>query len=286
MTSFCAPPSVWRTLLRAGLATHGAGLREAVSVGEPLTREIVNQVRQAWGVTVRNGYGQSEVTALVGVTPDCDADPLSLGYPLPGYEIVLCPPDSDKQSAEGELCVDLANAPLGMMHGYLDEPGQPATLSGQRLYRTGDLARWEKNNTLTYIGRRKDIFPGTTGIDIAPAELEHALLDHPAIHEAAVVPVCNQEGELVPKAYVVLAAGWNASPVTAQLVLDHARQRLAAAKEIVLLEFLDDLPRTQSNKIHRDSLRQLPRSATMEFTSRDRLQARVETHEPMLFHRT
>jgi len=144
VTSFCAPPSVWRTLLRAGLATHGAGLREAVSVGEPLTREIVNQVRQAWGVTVRNGYGQSEVTALVGVTPDCDADPLSLGYPLPGYDIVLCPPHSDKQSSEGELCIDLSNAPIGMMHGYLDEPGQPATLAGQRLYRTGDLARWEK----------------------------------------------------------------------------------------------------------------------------------------------
>lgn len=267
VTSFCAPPSVWRALVRTGLAAHGAGLREAVSVGEPLTREIVDRVRQAWGVTVRNGYGQSEVTALVGITPGCDADPISLGYPLPGYDIVLCPTDSDEEAAEGELCVDLTNAPVGMMRGYLDEPGQPAILPRQGLYRTGDLARWSANGSLTYIGRRKDVFRGLAGVDIAPVELEHALLDHPAVSEAAVVPVSDEDGELVPKGYVVLAAGWNASIATAQIVLAHAGRRLPAGKAVILVEFLDDLPRTESGKIRRESLRHLPRSSTVEFSA-------------------
>ncbi|MGH3525173.1 MAG: AMP-binding enzyme, partial [Mycobacterium sp.] len=211
-----------------------------------------------------NGYGQSEVTALLGVTPGCDADPLSLGYPLPGYNIVLCPHDSEEEVAEGELCVDLANSPVGMMRGYLDEPDQLSFPCKLALYRTGDLARWDKSGSLTYLGRRKDVFRGPAGVDIAPVELEHALLDHPAVDETAVVPVCDEDGELVPKGYVVPATGWSAGLATAQVVLAHARRQLSAAKAVALIEFLDDLPRTESGKIRRESLRHLPRSSTME----------------------
>ncbi|WP_392958391.1 hypothetical protein [Streptomyces sp. LN245] len=136
-------------------------------------------------------------------------DPTSLGRPLPGYRIVLCPPGTTTPAPEGEICVDLSDRPAGLMHGYLD--GAPTPFAPGPLYRTGDLARQEDDGTLTFIGRLKDVFHTAGGIRVAPAELAARLLSHPAVAEASVVPVPAQRGPdtLSAKAYVRLADGWN-----------------------------------------------------------------------------
>ncbi|MFC5215358.1 AMP-binding protein [Streptomyces coerulescens] len=274
-TTFCAPPSIWRALVRAGLTGRDIVLREAMSVGEPLTQDIVTAVRDAWGVSVRNGYGQSEVTAMTGVLPVGTDDPRSLGRPLPGCEIVLCPVGTETPGEEGEVCLDLTAGAAGLMHGYLDDDGQriepaPASL---RLYRTGDLARRESDGSLTFIGRIKDVFRAEDGTLVAPAALEAALLEHPAVHEVGVVTVpatpdapAGATTPLVAKAHVVPAAGWNAGPVTAQALLRHASGGAGMAG-LSVVEFADELPRTESGKIYREALRAQLRSPLVEFTA-------------------
>lgn len=260
-TSFCAPPSMWRRLIRAGLSGCSSQLREAVSVGEPLTQDIVDEVAKAWSVTVRNGYGQSEVTALTGVSRCLDADPTSLGRPLPGYRIVLCPPGADAEVDEGELCVDLTDLPLGMMRGYLDEP---QAAPHRTRYRTGDLARWEDNGCLSYLGRCKDVFTSVGGERVNPVELERVLLNHGAVAEIAVVPVTDEDG-LQAKAFVVLAPHWNATAATAEAIHAYTQKFLPADRRIAVVEFIDDLPRTESGKVRRDALRSYRRSSLLEF---------------------
>lgn len=270
-TTFCAPPSIWRTLVRAGLSGRRVVLREAMSVGEPLTQDIVTAVREAWGVTVRNGYGQSEVTAMTGVTAGGGDDPRSLGRPLPGCEVVLCPVDGDTPAGEGEVCLDLSPGLPSLMHGYLDDDGRrvgadPASLP---LYRTGDLARREGDGSLTFIGRVKDVYRTPDGRLVAPAALEAVLLEHPAVHEVGVVSVpetAEGDAPLVAKAYVVAATGWNAGPVTAQALLRHARGAGELAG-LSVVEFADELPRTESGKIYREALRAQLRSPLVEFTA-------------------
>lgn len=267
VTSFCAPPSIWRALIRTGLPGGLPGLRHAVSVGEPLMGDIVEQARTLAGVTVRNGFGQSEVTAMAGVTASSPADPVSMGYPLPGYELVVVRPGTDEPAQEGELCLDLSNSPVGMMRGYLDPEDNAGSHTPGGLYRTGDLARWDgADGSLVYLGRRKDMFEAPDGVAIAPLELEHVLVLHPAVAELSVVPV--SEGQaLVPKAYVVLAAGWNASRATAEVLFAHLRDRLPAPKLVRFLEFVDDLPRTESGKVRREAVRVLRRSRNVEFAA-------------------
>ncbi|KPI00290.1 Butyrate--CoA ligase [Actinobacteria bacterium OK074] len=273
-TSVCAPPSIWRRLVAAGLTGRRIALREAMSVGEPLTDDIVDAVRAAWGVVVRNGYGQSEVTAVLGVAPGGRADPTSLGRPLPGYRVVLCAPDTTTPVREGEICLDPADRPAGLMHGYLDPVDTPPAGPGA-LYRTGDLARRESDGTFTFVGRLKDVFHTADGVRVAPAELERRLLGHPAVAEAAVVPVPAQDGggASEAKAYVLLADGWNAGAVTAEAVLGHVNGengengKSGEAVRLAVLEFVDELPRTESGKIFRDRLRRFARSPLVEFTA-------------------
>ncbi|MGW5118012.1 AMP-binding protein [Streptomyces noursei] len=266
ITSFCAPPSTWRALIRTGLPDGLPGLRNAVSVGEPLMGDVVERVRELAGVTVRNGFGQSEVTAMAGVTASSSADPISMGHPLPGYELVVVHPDTDEPAREGELCLDLSGAPVGMMRGYLDPEDNAASRTPGGLYRTGDLARWDDDGSLVYLGRRKDVFEGPDGVLVAPLELEHVLVLHPAVAELSVVPVVEDTGP-VPKAYVVLSAGWNASRATAEVLFAHLRERLPASKSVRFLEFVDDLPRTESGKVRREAVRGLRRSRHVEFTA-------------------
>ncbi|MEU8264745.1 AMP-binding protein [Micromonospora sp. NPDC048999] len=269
-TSFCAPPSVWRTLIRAGVDKHRIQLREATSVGEPLTEDIVATIRTAWGVTVRNGYGQSEVTAMAGVTPAADTDPTSMGFALPGYRLVVRAPGGaveDDDLDEGELCVDLVDRPLGMMRGYLDEAGPATSVGSGRLYRTGDLVRRESDGSLRFLGRLKDILYGTGGALISPVELERRLSMHPAVDEVAVVPVTAEAAAPVAKAYVLLAVGWNGSAATAKGIFRHVE--VTCPRQLALIEFIDSFPRTESGKIHRELLRSYPRSVQTEFRAAD-----------------
>lgn len=256
VTTFCAPPTVWRMLIQSDLTRLANPPREAVAAGEPLNPEVIEKVRQAWGVTIRDGFGQTETTLQVGNFPGVPVKPGSMGRPAPGYEIVLLDPVTGKESPdEGELCVDLRVRPAGVTTGYRDDPERTAEAMADGLYRTGDIASRDADGYLTYVGRSDDVFKASD-YKISPFELESALLEHEAVAEAAVVPAPDALRLAVPKAYVTLAAGWEPGPETARALFEHSRAVLSPYKRIRRIEF-GELPKTVSGKIRRVELREL-----------------------------
>jgi acetyl-CoA synthetase len=256
VTSFCAPPTVWRMLIQTDLgADAGRGsLREVVSAGEPLNPEVIGQVRRQWGLDIRDGYGQTEMTAIVANTPGQAITDGSMGRPLPGCPVVLVDPLTGEESDEGEVCLDLSSRPLNLMSGYVADPDRNAAATAGGYFHTGDLAVRGAGGHLTYIGRTDDVFKASD-YKISPFELESVLIEHPAVVEAAVVPAPDEIRLAVPKAYVALAAGHAADEATALSILAFARETLAPFQRVRRLEFFE-LPKTISGKIRRVELRQ------------------------------
>jgi len=254
VTSFCAPPTVWRMLIQADLSAGAGALREAVSAGEPLNPEVIAQVRAAWGLTIRDGYGQTEMTAVIANSPGQPIKDGAMGRPLPGCPIALVDPVTGEESDEGEICVDLSQHPTNLMTGYVADADRNAEASAGGYFHTGDIASRDENGYLTYIGRTDDIFKASD-YKISPFELESVLVEHPSVVEAAVVPAPDDLRLAVPKAYVVLAAGVEPTTATAHDILLYARNHLSAYQRIRRIEFFD-LPKTISGKIRRVELRQ------------------------------
>jgi acetyl-CoA synthetase len=259
VNTFCAPPTVWRMLIQSDLRKWRVSLREAASAGEPLNPEVIAQVRDAWGVTIRDGFGQTETTAQVGNSPAQPVKPGSMGRALPGYPVVLLDPEG-RPAEEGEICLDLAQRPLGLMRGYLGDPERTASAMGDGCYHTGDVARRDAEGYLTYIGRMDDVFK-SSDYRISPFELESVLIEHPSVAEAAVVPSPDPLRLSVPKAFVVLSAGAAADAATAASIFSHVRERVSPFKRIRRLEFAA-LPKTISGKIRRVELRRLEEQRT------------------------
>jgi acetyl-CoA synthetase len=251
VTTFCAPPTVWRMLIQEDLAAWKVSMKELIGAGEPLNPEVIERVKSAWGITIRDGYGQTETTALVGNTPGQKVKPGSMGRPLPGYRVALL--DSDGASAtEGEVCLNLDPRPTGLMQGYQADDGSVRALS-EAAYRTGDVATVDDDGYLTYVGRADDVFKASD-YRISPFELESALIEHPAIAEAAVVPSPDPMRLAVPKAYLALTAGHAPDRATALSIFRHCRTVLAPFKRVRRIEFAE-LPKTISGKIRRVELR-------------------------------
>jgi len=265
VTSFCAPPTVWRMLIQSDLRAWRVSLRELASAGEPLNPEVIARVRDAWGITIRDGFGQTETTAQVGNPPGQAVKAGSMGRPLPGYPITLLGADG-RASEEGEICIDLAQRPLGLMQGYLDDPARNADAMGDGYYHTGDVASRDAQGYLTYVGRMDDVFK-CSDYRISPFELESVLIEHPAVAEAAVVPSPDALRLSVPKAFVALAAHCNPDADTARAILRHVRERVSAYKRIRRLEFAP-LPKTISGKIRRVELRKLEQARGTDATRR------------------
>jgi acetyl-CoA synthetase len=259
VSTFCAPPTVWRMLIQADLATADTtALRECVAAGEPLNPEVIEQVRRAWGITVRDGFGQTETTAQVGNTPGQPVRPGSMGRPLPGYQVVLVDPVSGEPSRDGEICLDLSRRPLGLMTGYLDDPALNEAAMRGGYYHTGDVATRDDDGYITYVGRTDDVFKASD-YRISPFELESVLIEHEAVAEAAVVPAPDPVRLAVPKAYILLTAASEPSPELARSIMAFCRDRVAPYKRIRRVEFAD-LPKTISGKIRRVELRGLETS--------------------------
>lgn len=264
VTTFCAPPTVWRMLVQTDLAAATHSLREVLSAGEPLNPEVIDQVRTAWGLTIRDGYGQTETTAQVGNPPGAEVRSGSMGRPLPGYRVVLVDPATGAERAdEGELCLALEPRPAPLMLGYAERAGVPAEALNEAafdggVYHTGDVVSRDADGYLTFVGRADDVFKASD-YRISPFELESVLIEHPAVAEAAVVPAPDPVRLAVPKAYVVLAAGYQPDAETAKSILDYCREHLAPYKRIRRLEFTE-LPKTISGKIRRVELRQAEES--------------------------
>jgi acetyl-CoA synthetase len=250
ITTLCAPPTVWRLLIQEDLASYPVKLREAVGAGEPVNPEIIERVKKAWNITLRDGFGQTETTAQIGNTPGQAIKTGSMGRPLPGYQVALLDHD-DRPANEGELSLELDPRPLGLMDGYLDDPLKTEQVMHGGFYRTGDIARRDVDGYYLYIGRTDEVFK-SSDYRISPFELESVLIEHPAIAEAAVVP-SPEQGLMTPKAFVALRAGYAPTRELAGDILRFAAQRLAAYGRIRRVEFYE-LPKTISGKIRRVEL--------------------------------
>ncbi|MFE0645912.1 AMP-binding protein [Streptomyces sp. NPDC058877] len=256
VTSFCAPPTVWRMLIQADLGQLKTPPREVVAAGEPLNPEVIESVRRAWGVTIRDGFGQTETAVQVSNSPGQRLKEGSMGRPSPGFRVTLVDPVSGAPDVEeGEICLDLSANPVGLMAGYHGDPERTAEAMADGYYRTGDIGSRDADGYITYIGRADDVFKASD-YKISPFELESALLEHEAVAEAAVVPAPDPLRLAVPKAYVVLAAGWEPGEETARALFAHSRAVLAPYKRVRRIEFAD-LPKTVSGKIRRVELRRL-----------------------------
>ena len=253
VTTFCAPPTVWRMLIQADLAQWSVPMRELVGAGEPLNPEVIEQVRAAWGRTIRDGFGQTESSVQIANTPGQPVKDGAMGRPLPGFPIVLVDPVSEERGDEGEICVDLADRPVGLMVGYKDDDERNSEAMRGGVYHTGDVASRDEQGYITYVGRSDDVFKASD-YRISPFELESVLIEHDAVAEAAVVPSPDPLRLAVPKAYVVLSSRWEPTRETARAILAHAREHLPAYKRVRRLEFAE-LPKTISGKIRRVELR-------------------------------
>ena len=254
VTTLCAPPTAWRALILEDLGKYAVKLRELTSAGEPLNPEVIERVKSAWGMTIREGYGQTESTAMLGNPPGQPVRYGSMGRPLPGYQIELLDLDGTPAS-EGEVSVVLHPRPAGVMAGYAGDADKSQKALGGSHYGTGDVATRDEDGFFWFVGRTDDVFK-SSDYRISPFELESALIEHDAVAEAAVVESPDPRRLCVPKACVILKPGVQPSRETALSILKFTRSRLAPYQKIRVIEFCD-LPKTVSGKIRRTDLRSL-----------------------------
>jgi acetyl-CoA synthetase len=255
VTTLCAPPTVWRLFIQEKLSAFKVALREVCGAGEPLNPEVIDQVRTAWGLTIRDGYGQTETTAVAGNSPGQKLKVGSMGRPLPGYRVRITDIDG-RETKEGEVTLVLgADRPAGLMQGYQGDDGKVTGADGD-LYRSGDVVFADDDGYLTFVGRSDDVFK-SSDYRISPFELESMLLEHDLVAEAAVVPSPDPIRLAIPKAYVLLVGGATRSPETALSIFQHLHVRLAPFKRIRKIELVTELPKTISGKIRRVQLRRL-----------------------------
>jgi acetyl-CoA synthetase len=257
VTSFCAPPTVWRMLIQSDLSALRTPPRLAVGAGEPLNPEVIERVQQAWEVTIRDGFGQTETTVQIANTPGQPVRPGSMGRPVPGYRVALIDPLTGEPADEGEICLSLDPRPLGLMVGYHGDEELTAERMAGGYYHTGDIGSRDADGYITYVGRTDDVFKASD-YRISPFELESVLIEHEAVVEAAVVPSPDELRLAVPKAYVVLAEGWTPDEATAKAIFAHCREHMSPFARIRRIEFAE-LPKTISGKIRRVQLRDAER---------------------------
>ena len=269
VNTFCAPPTVWRMLIQHQLDRKPGALRELLSAGEPLNPEVIARIREWWGIEIRDGYGQTETTALIGTMPGEAVVPGAMGRPLPGVAAVLVDPLSGELVDEGEICLPLghdadagavagaaaaADRPVNLMPGYFGNAEATEKAMRGGYFHTGDVAQRDADGVLTFVGRTDDIFK-SSDFKVSPFEVESALLEHPLVAEAAVVGAPDETRLNVTKAYVALAAGTAADAGTARELLAFARGAMPAYMRVRRIEFFE-LPKTASGKIRRVELRQ------------------------------
>ncbi|RKH16313.1 acyl-CoA synthetase [Corallococcus sp. CA047B] len=258
VTTFCAPPTAWRALVLQDLkAVDLSSLRHTVSAGEPLNPEVIETWKEATGLFIREGYGQTETVVIVGMFPSLPPRMGSMGKPSPGFTVGVINEQGEEvaDGQEGDIAVRVKpERPVGLFHGYLNDDAANAASSRGDWYVTGDRAVRDAEGYLWFVGRSDDVIK-TSGYRVGPFEVESALLEHPAVAESAVIGVPDDKIGQRIKAYVLLTPGHTASPALAQELQDFVKKTTAPYKYPREIEFVSELPKTVSGKIRRAELR-------------------------------
>lgn len=260
ITSFCAPPTIYRLFAQHGKTGHDlTSLRRAISAGEPLNPEAMRAWRDRTGLTIAEGYGQTETIAVAGNFPGMQTRPGSMGRPTPGFDVDAVDEDGNRcpDGETGHLCVrldDRGDAP-GLFPGYRTEGGLDRSAFRHGWYYSGDKIWRDGDGYLWFVGRSDDVI-SSAGYRISPFEVESALLAHPAVAESAVVGVADAERGQLVKAFIVLAKGHEGSDKLTAEIQNFCKAETAPYKYPRLIEFVDALPKTVSGKIRRVELRE------------------------------
>jgi acetyl-CoA synthetase/medium-chain acyl-CoA synthetase len=252
---FCAPPTEFRLLVKEDLARFSfPRLREVVSAGEPLNPEVIRAWREATGLTIRDGYGQTETILLVGNFPGMPVKPGSMGLPMPGHRVEVID-ESGAVLPAGEVGdVALHGAPPSLFLGYWKDEAATRRCRRGPWYLTGDRGHRDADGWLWFVGRADDVII-SAGYRIGPFEVESALIEHPAVLEAAVVAAPDPDRGSIVKAFVVLRPGVTGDPALAAALQEHVKRVTAPYKYPRAVVFVPELPKTVSGKIRRVELR-------------------------------
>lgn len=259
VNTLCAPPTVWRHLLREDLKSFKFSLKQAVSAGEPLSPEIFHRVRSATGVTIREGFGQTETTLQIGFFPGMEPKLGSMGVEAPGFEIGLLDDDYSPVpiGSMGSVAVRVKpRRPVGLMAGYIDPPEKNKEVFVNEWYLTGDLAKRDSEGFFWFVGRADDVFK-SSDYRISAFELESELMLHPSVTEVVVIASPDPLRGFVPKAIISLEPGTKPSKELAYNIFSFTRKRMAPYKRPRIIQFTEELPKTVSGKIKRTDLRRL-----------------------------
>ncbi len=263
ITTFCAPPTVYRLLVLEDLKSFKAkSLRHCVGAGEPLNPEVIETWQEATGITIRDGYGQTETVLICGNFPPLTVKPGSMGKPSPGFYLSVIDDAGNElpPHKEGDIAIRIKpDRPLGLFQEYWNNPDAMARSFRGDWYITGDRAYKDEDGYFWFVGRADDVII-SAGYRIGPFEVESALVEHPAVAESAVVASPDElRGEIV-KAYVILAPGYTASERLAEELQEHVKTVTAPYKYPREIEFVTELPKTISGKIRRVELRERERA--------------------------
>lgn len=260
ITTFCAPPTIYRFLVKEDMSKYDlSSLKECTNAGEPLNPEIMDKFREFTGITLREGYGQTETTLTLATYPGMKVCPGSMGRPTPGYEITLLDengqqvPDGDV----GEITIraDREHKPVGMFLGYYRDEALTNSAWHDGYYHTGDTAWRDEHGYYWFVGRTDDVIK-SSGYRIGPFEVESALLEHPAVLECAITGMPHPIRGQIVKATVVLSKGYAPSDELIKELQEHVKHTTAPYKYPRVIEFVEELPKTISGKIRRVQIRE------------------------------
>jgi len=253
---FCAPPTEYRMLVKEDLSRLStSNLRECVSAGEPLNPEVIRAWHDATGITIRDGYGQTETILLVGNLVGTPVRPGSMGLPMPGHRVDVIGEDGQALPPHEVGDIALHGAPPSLFRGYWKDDAASARCRRGDWYLTGDRAYRDEDGFFWFVGRDDDVII-SAGYRIGPFEVESALIEHPSVVEAAAVAAPDPDRGSIVKAYVVLREGTVGDDSLARALQEHVKAITAPYKYPRAIEFVTSLPKTVSGKIRRVELRQ------------------------------
>ena len=269
ITTFCCPPTIYRMLILADLDKFDlSDLRHCCSAGEALNPEVIRAWQEGTGRTIYEGYGQTETVLCIGTFPGMKCKPGSIGRPAPGWQIELHDDDGNPVGVgeEGRIAIKLNPRPVGLFRGYLNNEEETSKVCRNGFYYTGDKARMDEDGYFWFMGRDDDVIK-SSGYRIGPFEVESAILEHPAVHEVAVVGSPNVIRGLVVKAFIVLKPGYRPSESLVKDIQKHVKRVTAPYKYPREIEFVESLPKTISGKIKRYELREMELQRFMDTNS-------------------